>query len=210
MAKISFVYFDVGGVMIQDFSDSPKWDQMMIDMGLDKFDRIKVDEIYDRFEDEVAIGKRHIDSLIPIYEQEFGIALERNFSMQQYFVDHFDNNVGIWPLVAELKKTTKVGLLTDMYPGLLDAIITAELLPPVIWDQVIDSTKIGIRKPMPEIYKIATEQAGVPDEEILFIDNRQKNLTPAIARGWLTFFYDSHNYDQSSLDLANYLQLSAK
>lgn len=33
MSKISFVYFDVGGVMIQDFSDSPKWEGMMDVMG---------------------------------------------------------------------------------------------------------------------------------------------------------------------------------
>ncbi|EKD80103.1 MAG: HAD-superfamily hydrolase, subfamily IA, variant 3 [uncultured bacterium] len=206
MPKISFVYFDVGGVMIQDFSDSPKWDQMMVDMGLDKFDRIKIDAIYDRLEDGVAIGKRHIDTLISIYEKEFGVVFEPNFSMQKYFVDHFDKNVDLWPIVADIHKTLKVGLLTDMYPGLLDAITVAGLLPPVIWDQIIDSTKVGIRKPTPEIYKIAAKQAGVPEAEILFIDNREKNLVPAHARGWQTFFYDSHDYAQSSRDLVVYLQ----
>jgi hypothetical protein len=71
MSKISFVYFDVGGVAIKDFSDSPKWDNMLADMGLDRFDRKLVDEIYDSYEAGIILGKRHVDTLLPIYRKKF-------------------------------------------------------------------------------------------------------------------------------------------
>lgn len=207
MSKISFVYFDVGGVAIKDFSDSDKWDLMLKEMGLDKFSREKVDQIYDGHEDEVATGHRHVDSLIPLYEQEFGINLGVAFSMQKYFISHFEKNLGIWPIISELKSKLKIGLLTDMYPGMLTGIFEASLVSDTFWDQIVDSSVVGVRKPMPEIYKIAAKQAGVPAEEILFIDNRQKNIDGARRAGWQGFFYDSSNYDQANLDLTKFLSL---
>lgn len=207
MAKLSFVYFDVGGVAIKDFSDSNKWDVMLKVMGLDKFDRRKVDEIYDSREDEVCIGQKHIDSILPVYIQEFNLTIDPHFSMQKYFVDHFEINRGIWPIITHLKTTTPIGLLTDIYPGMLDMIFSANLLPPVEWDQVVDSTLVGSRKPMPAIYQVAQDRAGVPAAEILLVDNRQKNIDGAIKADWQGYFYDSSNYDQANKDLAALLQL---
>lgn len=207
---ISFVYFDVGGVALKDFSDSPKWDVMLAEMGLDKFDRILVDEIYDSREDEVATGKMHIDSILPFYISEFGLSIDPSFSMQKYFIDHFDQNLELWPIIKELKKTTRIGLLTDIYPGMLDEIFTRDLLAPVTWDVLIDSSVEGVRKPSVEIYELATKRAGVPPEEIFFIDNRQKNIVGAQKAGWQTFLYDSKNYEKSSRDLARFLDISGK
>lgn len=205
MPKISFVYFDVGGVAIQDFSDSPKWDTMMQVMGLDRFDRKTIDEIYNAYEDEICLGKRHVDTLIPLYREKFNPTIPTDFSMQTYFIDHFDPNRGLWPLVAHLKEKISVGLLTDQYPGMLAETRRRGLLPPVDWDIVVDSSVEHVRKPMPEIYALAEEKAGVPGAEILFIDNREKNLVPARARGWQTFFYDSKDYEQANRDLATFV-----
>lgn len=207
MSKLSFVYFDVGGVAIQDYSDSNKWDVMMHDMGLDKFDREQVDLIYDSHDDEICLGKMHVDALIPFYVAQFGINLPPNFSMQEYFIDHFNRNKGLWPIINTLKHTCQVGLLTDIYPGMLDGIMTKQLLPPAQWDVIVDSSVESVRKPMPEIYDLAQSRTGVPAEEILFIDNREKNLVIPRKLGWQTFLYDSSNYDQANKDLATFLQL---
>ncbi len=208
MSKISFIYFDVGGVAIQDFSDSPKWDVMMQDMGLDKFDRSKIDSIYDEFENEVCIGKRHIDTLLPLYEKEYGVKFDPDFSMLGYFVDHFDPNPSIGEIIKKIKKTHQIGLLTDMYPGMLDMIFAKGLLERGDWDQIVDSSVIGLRKPMKEMYELATKMAGVPSGEILFIDNRQKNIEGAKNAGWQTFFYDSKDYLESSHQLSQFLNLA--
>jgi len=88
---------------------------------------------------------------------------------------------------------------------MMDEAMAKKLFPPVIWDSIIDSTKVGCRKPMPEIYDIAEQKAGVAASEILFIDNREKNLVPARARGWQTYLYDSKDYNTSNQKLADFL-----
>ena len=125
--------------------------------------------------------------------------------MRRYFIDHFDPNPGLWPIITKLKSVVKIGLLTDQYPGMLDQIFAKNILPPVTWDAIVDSTKVGYRKPAPEIYALAEKKAGVAGSEILFIDNREKNLVPARARGWQTFFYDSRDYAKANQDLAAFV-----
>lgn len=207
MTKISFVYFDVGGVAIKDFSDSPKWEQMMVEMGLNQYDQAEIDTIFDTYEDDICIGKRHVDTLVPIYCDKYHLKLDPNYSMLNYFLDHFEINSELWPIVDKLKSTTKVGLLTDQYLGMLDGIFKRNILPPVEWDVIIDSSVEGVKKPMPEIYQLATTRAGVAPAEILYIDNREKNLVPARELGWQTYLYDSSNYDQANADLAAFLNL---
>jgi|GEM_PF-509058 len=205
MTKISFIYFDVGGVMIQDFSDSPKWEQMMNVMGIASERHNEFTEYYDTIDTEICLG-RHVDTYIPEISSKFDLTLPPDFSMEKYFIDHFDRNIEIWKVVESISsKGLRIGLLTDQYPGMMDEAMAKKLFPPVIWDSIIDSTKVGCRKPMPEIYDIAEQKAGVAASEILFIDNREKNLVPARARGWQTYLYDSKDYNTSNQKLADFL-----
>ncbi len=206
MTKLSFVYFDVGGVAIKDFSDSPKWDVMMDIMGVPVSRRAEFDEYYHTLDTNFCLGE-HEDNYLSQISAQFDLKLPAGFSMREYFIDHFDKNEGLWPIIIKLAKTTKIGLLTDQYPGMLDQIMARKLLPPVAWNVIVDSTQVGYRKPSPEIYELAETRSGVAGNEILFIDNRQKNLAPASARGWQTYFYDSSNYDRSTQDLAKFLKL---
>lgn len=207
MYKLSFVYFDVGGVLINDFSDSDKWAVMMADMGVKPQDIPRVDAIYDPFEIEVCLGQHHVDEIIPRLIKEFHLSLPPNFSMQSYFIDHFQSNPGILSIVTKLHQISKIGLLTAIYPQMLNEIFRRQLIPQSIWDVVIDSSVEHLTKPMPEIYDLAQSRAGVPAEEILFIDNREKNLVIPRKLGWQTFLYDSSNYDQANKDLSVFLQL---
>lgn len=207
MSKISFVYFDVGGVIVKDFSDSNKWPTMLHDMGFKSEDIPAFDKIYNEFEQLVCIGKHHVDELVPRIIKQFSLPIAPNFSMQQYFLDHFDKNVDLWPIISHLVGNTKLGLLTGQYPGLLDGIRRAGLLEYDNWDVVLDTSKEGINKPNKELYLLAQERADVPPDEILFIDNREKNLVPARELDWQTFLYDSSNYDQANRHLAKFLNL---
>lgn len=209
MSKISFVYFDVGGVALKDFSDTPKWENMLRDLGLDKFDRSQVDQIYGSHDTAICKGEFRVEGLIPIYKKQFGITVPPDFDFLQYFVDRFELNEGIWPIITQLRnRHLKVGLLTDMYPDMLSRINAKKLIPQISWDAVIDSSIEGVRKPMPEIYKLAQEMAGVPAEEILFIDNRQKNLDGAQRAKWQTYLYDSSDYSKANSELSNFFKLA--
>jgi HAD superfamily hydrolase (TIGR01509 family) len=205
MPKISFVYFDVGGVLVKDFSDSDKWPTMLRDMGVKLEDIPAFDKIYNEFEQLVCEGKHHVDELVPRLIKEFSLPIPVDFSMQQYFLVHFDKNVELWPIVKELAKSTKIGLLTGQYPGLLAGIKNAGLFDFDDWSAVIDTSHEGINKPDTALYKRAESKAAVPATEILFVDNREKNLVPARELGWQTFLYDSRDYGRATRDLQQFL-----
>ena len=50
-----------------------------------------------------------------------------------------------------------------------------------LFDHVIESSKIGIRKPDPRIYQMACETLGVSPEACVYLDDLGINLKPAAA-----------------------------
>jgi putative hydrolase of the HAD superfamily len=55
-----------------------------------------------------------------------------------------------------------------------------------LFHEVIESSKVGVRKPDPEIYEIACRAAGVLPEEAVYLDDLGINLKPARAMGMTT------------------------
>lgn len=55
-----------------------------------------------------------------------------------------------------------------------------------LFDVVIESSIVGVRKPDQRIYEIACEQLGVQPDEIVFLDDLGVNLKPAAQMGMTT------------------------
>ena len=54
------------------------------------------------------------------------------------------------------------------------------------FDVVVESSKVGVRKPEPRFYEIACELLGVDPAECVFLDDLGVNLKPARAMGMTT------------------------
>lgn len=54
------------------------------------------------------------------------------------------------------------------------------------FDAVVESSKVGVRKPEPRFYEIACELIGVEPAECVFLDDLGINLKPAAAMGMRT------------------------
>ena len=54
------------------------------------------------------------------------------------------------------------------------------------FDHVIESSKVGCRKPEPQFYEIACAAAGVEPAQVVFLDDLGINLKPARAMGMTT------------------------
>ena len=72
-----------------------------------------------------------------------------------------------------------------------------------IFDLVIESSKIGMRKPDPKIYTYTCEAIGVEPSEILYLDDLGVNLKPAAAMGMTTIKVISE--EQTLNDLSRHL-----
>lgn len=59
-----------------------------------------------------------------------------------------------------------------------------------LFDVIIDSSEVGMRKPEPPIYELTRARLGVGHEALLFVDDLGVNLKPARALGWQTLRYD--------------------
>lgn len=55
-----------------------------------------------------------------------------------------------------------------------------------LFDVIIESSKVGVRKPDPRFYEIACEECGVEPAEAVFLDDLGINLKPAKAMGMTT------------------------
>ena len=62
------------------------------------------------------------------------------------------------------------------------------------WQQVFRkefiSSRMKLLKPSPEIFARAREEIGLPQEEILFVDDSRRNVDAALASGWQAVRYE--------------------
>ena len=131
---IKFIYFDVGGVVIKDFSETNKWEDLKQELGIPPDRSQEFEDIYDLYQDEINTN-REIDSLLPIYKEKFNIIIPHNYSLLvDGFIKRFEKNRSIWPIIKTAKSKFKIGLLTNMYPGMLIEIKKADLLPDIDFD----------------------------------------------------------------------------
>ncbi|THV43383.1 HAD family hydrolase [Glycomyces buryatensis] len=61
---------------------------------------------------------------------------------------------------------------------------TAIIAPAGRVDNVVDSCEVGVRKPDPEIFRLAEKAAGVPPEDCILIDDLAENCAAAEECGW--------------------------
>lgn len=69
-----------------------------------------------------------------------------------------------------------------------------------LFDVVVDSSEVGMRKPEPGIYELTRERLGVPHASVFFLDDLGVNLKTARTLGWQTLRYDDTTRVLSVLD----------
>ena len=91
------------------------------------------------------------------------------------------------------KARVKVGCITNNVPagqgaGMARSADKAAAVAQVmaLFDHVIESSKLGIRKPDPRIYELACETLGVNPANCVYLDDLGINLKPAKALGMTT------------------------
>lgn len=200
---ISFVYFDVGGVVVKDFAAGNGWDLLREDFGIPSSNREKFIQFW--WKDQIAnCTFRDVQTRVPLLEKEFGIQVPHDFSVLSAFVKHFKKNESLWPVITEVKKHTRIGLLTNMFPGMFEVIQKTNLLPNVTWDAIVDSSIVGYAKPDKKIFEIAQEKINVASKEILFVENSLSHVQAAKDLGWQTFHYDCADYEKSSKEFMKF------
>jgi epoxide hydrolase-like predicted phosphatase len=92
-------------------------------------------------------------------------------------------------LGRRLHKRYKTALLSNatIY---LDALL-AEHGIMAIFDVIVNSARVGLRKPDPEIFKLTVEKMGLSPTECLFVDDKDRNTRVAQAVGMKVIVFRS-------------------
>ena len=77
-----------------------------------------------------------------------------------------------------------------------------------MFDQLIESSKIGIRKPDPRIYTMMCEMLGVAPAACVFLDDLGPNLKPARAMGMTTIKVENGPQAIAELESATGMKLA--
>lgn len=93
-------------------------------------------------------------------------------------------------VVESLKGRLKLGCITNNVSGEGEQRADRGFDIYELFDIVIESAKVGIRKPDPRIYQMTCEQLGVPIDEAVFLDDFGVNLKGARALGMTTIKVD--------------------
>ena len=82
----------------------------------------------------------------------------------------------------------KTGLLTNNFVSDAHSPRLEDVL--ALFDVVVESSRVGIRKPDPRFYELACDSLGVQPVEAVFLDDLGQNLKPARAMGMTTIKVD--------------------
>ncbi len=91
--------------------------------------------------------------------------------------------------VRRCAERLKTGLLTNNFVTTADGHVDRETEMGAVmdlFDVVVESSRIGVRKPDPRFYEVACEQLGIEPDEAVFLDDLGVNLKPARALGMTT------------------------
>ena len=186
---------------MQDFSGTNKWQELMHDLHIPNEKLQAFDQLTKLYRQKASVGYMTLDEEIQGVRDTLHLPIPKTYSFLDDFVNRFEQNMSIWPVIHTIHKTHRIGLLTNMYIGMLDKIMERGLMPPESWDAIVDSSVVHLKKPDPMVFALAEQQAGAPHNEIFFVDNLEENILAAKKFGWQTFFYDSKNIVSSSQKL---------
>jgi putative hydrolase of the HAD superfamily len=69
-----------------------------------------------------------------------------------------------------------------------------------LFDYVVESSKVGVRKPDPRFYEMACEIVNVEPQQVVFLDDLGVNLKPARAMGMKTIKVTDHQEAITALE----------
>ena len=185
---VTFVYFDINGCLVRFFHHA--FTELANETGMPAD---QIETIFWHYNDAVCRGEMSLDDFNRILAEQFHHMVD----WKAYYMRAVSAITEMHDVMKWASENYKVGLLSNIMPGFIPDMIENGLLPNITYDAIIDSSEVKAIKPEPQIYEIAEARAGVPANEILFIDDSRSNIMPASQRGWKVLWFDDFRPEES-------------
>jgi len=106
----------------------------------------------------------------------------------RWYIGTLDQTLFDWFARAR-SRGLKTGIVSNSGPGAREA--ERHYGFEAITDDIVYSHEVGLRKPDPEIFALATSRLGVRTGEVVFLDDVPANVDAARAAGWHAVLHEA-------------------
>ena len=186
---VTFVYFDINGCLVRFYHRA--FAAAAEDTGIASD---IVETTFWHYNDAVCRGEMSMD--------EFNTALARQFKVDQfdwgkYYLQAVEPIKETQELLKWVNQHYKFGLLSNIMPGMVEAMLSSGTIPSLSYDQIVESCQVKSIKPEAAIYETATQKANTEPASILLIDDSRSNLMAAERQGWHVLWFDDYRPAES-------------
>lgn len=186
---VRFVYFDVNGCLVRFYQ--PAFAKLAEESGA-SYDT--VESAFWHHNDDVCRGAMNLHDFNDYLASRLGVS---SVDWQKHYLKAAEPIPQMQELLIWASERYRVGLLTNIMPGFLNAMWRQGHLPKLSFDAVVDSSEVGAIKPEKKIYEIAQQQAGCAPDEIMLIDDSRANLMAAEKFGWHVLWFDDSRLEEA-------------
>lgn len=179
---VRFVYFDVNGCLVHFYQGA--FAKLAEATGTPSD---VVESAFWHYNDDVCRGIITMNDFNQKLADRLGVS---EVDWAKYYLEAIEPIIEMQDLLKWASERYKFGLLTNIMPGLVNAMRRESIIPNLPYDAIIDSSEVAAIKPESKIYEIAQERAGVAPAEILLIDDSRVNLMAAERLGWHVLWFD--------------------
>lgn len=187
---IRFVYFDINGCLVHFFHSA--FTELSNKTGVPLH---KVEAAFWRFNDAICRGEITFNEFNKKFAKQMDV---ESLDWAPYYLAAIEPIKEMHELIAWASKHYKIGLMSNIMPGMIEAMRTKGIIPDVEYDAIIDSSVEHTIKPEAKVYEIAEERAGVDPSEILLVDDTRANLMAADQKGWSVLWFDDYKTAESA------------
>ncbi len=191
MKKIKFLYFDLGGVVIDHVFGLTKTAKIL------DLDSKEVITFFQTHADDLDRGTLSVAELEDIFESKFGIKEKTDEKIGEIIVDNFRAIRETHDFINQIANDFKIGILSNISVDVFNLIKNKELIPDINYDSIVLSAELGRIKPEKEIFDFALSKTQFHPAEILFIDDRNDNIEAAKSFDWNGILFDTKDPKKS-------------
>lgn len=195
---VRFVYFDINGCLVRFYHRA--------------FTRLAevsgapadvIETTFWHYNDDVCRGDMTMEDFNAAFAKAIGV---HTLNWMEYYLEAIDPIETMHDVVRWAAENYRVGLLTNIMPGFVDAMRERGLLPNIAYDVIVDSSQVNAIKPEARMYDVAAERAGCRDSEILLVDDARTNLMAAEKHGWHVLWFDDYRPEESIVRIKDALE----
>ena len=144
---------------------------------------------------ELETGRVSEAAFLRSLSEELSAQLSREVELHGFGEQYFEHLHPNEPLIGYMRELQERGMKMALCTNNVrewEPLWRAKLPVDEIFEVIVDSAFVGVRKPDREIYEITLERLGVPAEAVLFIDDAEVNCDAARELGMHAVWFQTN------------------